>query len=267
MSNQVLDTLKCQICMELMYQPVSLYPCLHNYCGGCFSDWVKRAGDCPTCRQNVSEVKKNHMVVTLIDAYIKTHPNSKRPQEELDELDAANTFKQDRTVLNNKKNFKSDGSASSSEDEVPTVTRAKPRAGRGVAAARQQMQTNPMICRQCPKAFEGYKCVPNQPHIQCFSCKNYMPDRKMNQTCQICLRGFCNLYWKTGKCRVGIQPIDSYKSTLFTTIRPTSISENKYEQNVTAEYIRKKNLNMNIVSQEMMDAMEVNQWDINLSNT
>lgn len=32
------DTLKCQICMEVMFQPVSLYPCLHNFCGGCFSD-------------------------------------------------------------------------------------------------------------------------------------------------------------------------------------------------------------------------------------
>lgn len=32
------EEIKCLICMEVMYQPVTLFPCLHNYCGACFSD-------------------------------------------------------------------------------------------------------------------------------------------------------------------------------------------------------------------------------------
>lgn len=269
MNNQVLDTLKCQICFELMYQPISLYPCLHNFCGGCFSDWYARAKDCPTCRIVVTEVKKNHMVVTLIDAFKKNNPKCERDKDELDELDKANIFKQDRTVLNVTRSIKSDGSASSSEDDVQVPVNARGR-GRGKVAARPtpvRQQAVQSICKQCSKAVEGYKCVPNQAHIQCFACKAFMPDRNANQKCQICDRGYCNLYWKTGKCRVGIMPIDSYKSTVFTAIRPSSINENKYEQNVTAEYIRKKSLNMNIVSQEMMDAMEANKWDVNLSKS
>lgn len=208
------------------------------------------------------------MVVTLIDAYMKSNPKYKRDQDELDEMDKANIFKQDRTVLSVGKSIKSDGSASS-DDDVQNATPARGR-GRGKVAARpttaRQLPVQ-NVCKQCTKVFEGYKCVANQDHIQCFTCKVFMPDRNMNQKCQICDRGFCNLYWKTGKCRVGITPIDSYKSTVFTAIRPSSINENKYEQNVTAEYIRKKSLNMNIVSQEMMDAMEANKWDVNLSKS
>ena len=36
--DEMAENLKCQICMEIMFQPVSLYPCLHSFCGGCFSD-------------------------------------------------------------------------------------------------------------------------------------------------------------------------------------------------------------------------------------
>ena len=105
MDEKFADTIKCQICMEIIFQPVSLYPCLHNFCGGCFSDWNKRSNDCPSCRAIVTEVKKNHMVFSLIDMYLAKNPSAKRPQAELDELDQLNQFKQDRVVLAKKMNL------------------------------------------------------------------------------------------------------------------------------------------------------------------
>jgi E3 ubiquitin-protein ligase CHFR len=34
--------LECQICYDIMHQAVSVMPCVHNFCGGCFSDWMLR---------------------------------------------------------------------------------------------------------------------------------------------------------------------------------------------------------------------------------
>ena len=57
----------CGICYMTMYEPVTLMPCLHSYCGGCFSDWITRSKDCPNCREAVSEVKKNSFLNSLIE--------------------------------------------------------------------------------------------------------------------------------------------------------------------------------------------------------
>lgn len=34
------EEFECGICYMIMHQAVSLMPCLHTYCGGCFSDWL-----------------------------------------------------------------------------------------------------------------------------------------------------------------------------------------------------------------------------------
>ena len=254
------DTLKCQICMEIMFQPVSLYPCLHNFCGGCFSDWKKRADDCPSCRTKVTEVKKNHMVFSLIDLYLKGHPSAKRPQDELDELDAINLFKQDRVIFKGKdtktSGFASNGSASSSDEEVKALPKAK---AKPVARG--------SVCRQCARAVDGYKCVQGSAHINCNTCNIPMPDRLPSQKCAICTRAFCNLYWKNSKCRAGVNTIDGYVNTTFTIIRKSALNENQYEQNVLMDYIRRKKLQMQVVAREMLDAMEIKQWNIDLSNS
>jgi E3 ubiquitin-protein ligase CHFR len=255
--DKIADTLKCQICMEFIFQPICLYPCLHSFCGGCYTDWHKRAKDCPSCRGDVDEVKKNHMVFSLVDTYLKSHPEAKRPQEELDELDKINEFKQDRVVLKKKSKEKSE-SSEEEEIKIPQPTRGRP-----IRPAVQPRSQN--ICKQCPKVFEGFKCGVNQQHLQCFNCKTFMPDRNQQQRCEICQRGFCNLYWRANKCRVGIQPVDNYIATVFTVVRPSALNENKFEQNVLLDYLRRKNLLWRNIAAELIGAMETNQWDIDLS--
>lgn len=211
------------------------------------------------------------MIVQLIDVYLAKHPDSKRPKEELDELDAANKFKQDRVILN-KSPAARDSSSSSSEEDLAAPVRGRgrvARAGRGVAAARAQVAQAGQVqvqnvCRQCTKVVDGFRCVLGQAHLQCYFCKLFMPDRVLNQRCAGCDRGFCNLYWKAGKCRVGINTVDSYRNTVFTAIRNSCLFENIFEQNVVNNYIRNKGITIGVVAQEMMDSMEINKWEVEL---
>jgi E3 ubiquitin-protein ligase CHFR len=70
-------------------------PCLHSFCGGCFSDWVKRQKDCPSCRNPVVEVKKSAMINSLVENFLSINPGSKRQDAELKELETKNLFKND----------------------------------------------------------------------------------------------------------------------------------------------------------------------------
>jgi E3 ubiquitin-protein ligase CHFR len=40
--NSMADQFDCGICYLTMHQAVTLMPCLHTFCGGCFSDWMAR---------------------------------------------------------------------------------------------------------------------------------------------------------------------------------------------------------------------------------
>lgn len=39
--------IRCSFCIEIMYKPVSLIPCLHSFCGGCYADWMLKKNTCP----------------------------------------------------------------------------------------------------------------------------------------------------------------------------------------------------------------------------
>ena len=40
------EEMMCCICLDIIYQCVTAIPCLHNFCGGCFSDWMKKSTNC-----------------------------------------------------------------------------------------------------------------------------------------------------------------------------------------------------------------------------
>ncbi|KAL3856726.1 hypothetical protein ACJMK2_011449 [Sinanodonta woodiana] len=89
------ENLLCTICQEIMHDCVSLQPCLHTFCAGCYSDWMKRSRNCPSCRKRVKRIHKNHIINNLIEAYLSERPEKKRPEEDLKQLDQKNEITND----------------------------------------------------------------------------------------------------------------------------------------------------------------------------
>jgi hypothetical protein len=105
----------CSICTEILYRPLTLLDCLHTFCGGCLKQWFsfqkaaierkmseeRRAPailyTCPSCRAEVRNTKGNATVTTLLEMYLKMHPEKEKSEEEKKELDAA--YKRGDSVL------------------------------------------------------------------------------------------------------------------------------------------------------------------------
>jgi hypothetical protein len=53
---RVAEQLRCGICLCTLHKPVTLVPCLHNFCAGCYSDWMRQKQTCPDCRAPCGQV-------------------------------------------------------------------------------------------------------------------------------------------------------------------------------------------------------------------
>ncbi|KAF4662917.1 hypothetical protein FOL47_006006 [Perkinsus chesapeaki] len=80
------EDLQCAICQLYMYNPISLWDCLHPYCSSCMSRWLKNHADCPQCRAPVISVRPN----------LSLDPRS---EEEKKDADAADTLKTHRICV------------------------------------------------------------------------------------------------------------------------------------------------------------------------
>ncbi|XP_074641181.1 E3 ubiquitin-protein ligase CHFR-like isoform X2 [Tubulanus polymorphus] len=165
--DDMLQSLTCIICQEILYDCISLQPCMHSFCSGCYSDWMKTSNECPTCRVKVDRINKNHIVNNCVESYLKSHPDKKRSEEDMKDLDSRNRITRD--MLYSKKTLvrhSSEGS-SSSEDERFSVTprfHYRPRynpgivnfnpalvsLGHGLTTPYATIRPPRTLCRQCP---------------------------------------------------------------------------------------------------------------------
>lgn len=81
------DEITCSICFEIICEPVSLYPCLHNFCEACYLDWKTRSVDCPSCRAPVSDHIKNPQIQALIAIFISSNPSKSKIIEKCQQCD------------------------------------------------------------------------------------------------------------------------------------------------------------------------------------
>ena len=81
------EEMQCCICIDYIYKCVTLIPCLHNFCGACLTDWMKKSTMCPQCREQIAEMKKNATVNNIIQKFMENNPSKKRSKEEYDEMD------------------------------------------------------------------------------------------------------------------------------------------------------------------------------------
>jgi hypothetical protein len=67
LDDAVSDELNCSICMSsILHKAVTLMPCLHNFCAGCYSVWKQQSNACPQCRSNVETItRRRQMGVTV----------------------------------------------------------------------------------------------------------------------------------------------------------------------------------------------------------
>ncbi|KAK7495546.1 hypothetical protein BaRGS_00013244 [Batillaria attramentaria] len=209
------ETLTCIICQELLHDCISLQPCMHSFCAGCYSEWMEQSSECPSCRMSVDRINKNHIVNNLVEAYLKEHPDKRRPEEDIKELDAKNKITRDMLYPKRKRRNSSDYSDSDEDnsddhyDPDPLPLPVPPAAPHGVVfgfgtpgfgAASNAYRA---VCRQCPGSMgasgagnilgkgdgagdvvdRDEKVMPTPPQFQCAPNQNHV-------LCQCCLQIF-----------------------------------------------------------------------------
>ena len=68
-------------------------PCLHNFCGGCYTEWMRHNNDCPICRKTVKNINKNALCASMVEDFLTTNPSKKRDAYYLEDLDIKDVFK------------------------------------------------------------------------------------------------------------------------------------------------------------------------------
>ncbi|XP_073013581.1 uncharacterized protein [Typha latifolia] len=177
---------KCSICLNVWHDVITVAPCLHNFCNGCFSEWLRRSSTrshdraqnvaCPQCRASVHSVGKNHFLRNIEEAILQKFSSLKRPVEEIALLDTYALVKSN-LIFEREKNQSRKRPLSYSIDE--------------------SNETN-LPCPQCGTELGGFRCRPGTGHLQCHGCGGMMPSRPnigVTQHCIGCDRTFCGAYW------------------------------------------------------------------------
>uniref|UniRef100_A0AAY4C2E7 E3 ubiquitin-protein ligase CHFR n=1 Tax=Denticeps clupeoides TaxID=299321 RepID=A0AAY4C2E7_9TELE len=258
------ESLTCIICQDLLYDCVSLQPCMHTFCAACYSGWMERSSLCPTCRCPVERIRKNHILNNLVEAYLQQHPEKCRSEEDLKSMDSRNKITQDMLQPKIERSFSDEEGSSDylfdlSDNDSDT----------------SDISQSYLTCRQCPgyrkdmsqalwisnphpdegvakplgegpsTSSSDFQCPPHGSHIICTCCLQPMPDRRSeltgqqlsSQQCMVCQRPFCHLYW--GCQRLGCQGCLARFSELNLSDKclDAVLNSNNYESEVLQNYL------------------------------
>ncbi|KAK4393703.1 hypothetical protein Sango_1841100 [Sesamum angolense] len=154
---------KCSICLNVWHDVVTVAPCLHNFCNGCFSEWLKRCQDrhssvlCPQCRAVVQFVGRNHFLHSIEEDILESDSSLRRPDEEIALLDSYSSIKSPLVVSNGRKLSRKRARAPPDEENVRDFP-----------------------CPQCATEYAGFQCNQSTVHLQCQSCGGMMPSGPTN---------------------------------------------------------------------------------------
>ncbi|KAF7840193.1 E3 ubiquitin-protein ligase CHFR [Senna tora] len=226
------DHAKCSICLNIWHDVVTVAPCLHNFCNGCFSEWLRRLQEknstvlCPQCRAVVQFVGKNHFLRNIAEDMLKADSSLRRSDEEVALLDSYSSVRSNLVIKSGNKHHRK----------------------RAHSALNEQSDGTNLQCPQCVSEVGGFRCNQNTVHLQCQACGGMMPSRNgfgVSQYCSGCDRAFCGAYWHA----LGIARSNSYPICIQDTLKPISehsISripilaheKNTHEQNITESCVR-----------------------------
>lgn len=181
-----------------MHCPVSVQPCNHRFCGACLTKLVNsKKGECIQCRKEIMTAVKDASFNSIIDDYLKSHPDEKRDPKETEEMDKESIFTFDPTdvyaIINGKKPIKK---------KVEPPPPARGRRGRRVLARVSSdlsaSDDDEERCRECMTERNGFRCGARQNHVACITCAKLIAQRddpSLHQNCLLCTSYFCNLYY------------------------------------------------------------------------
>ncbi|KAK1299858.1 hypothetical protein QJS10_CPB13g01226 [Acorus calamus] len=233
---------KCSICLNIWHDVVSVTPCLHNFCNGCFSGWVRTSKGkhkgiiCPQCRAAVQSVGRNYFLRNIEEAILQSFSAFKRSDEELMLLDR-----------------------NASNQLNPVVSRKLQTRKRPFSTSSNEMHEIES-CPQCGSTLGGFRCNQNTTHLQCQACQGMMPSRSdigVPQKCLGCDRAFCGAYWQAhGVDATTFGPVCSpqtFKSIserTITRIPELTHENNRYEQEITEMCIQQMGTSLQSVISE-----------------
>ncbi|XP_017969365.1 PREDICTED: E3 ubiquitin-protein ligase CHFR [Theobroma cacao] len=233
---------KCSICLNIWHDVVTIAPCLHNFCNGCFSEWLKRSQKkhssvlCPQCRAVVQFAGRNHFLWNIEEDILRADPSLRRSNEEVALIDSYATIRSNLVI----------------------------RSGRGIQRKRAQAFLDEVLdseeydsqesddagpqCPQCGSEIGGFQCNQHTIHLQCQVCGGMMPSRadmSELQHCMGCDRTFCGAYWHAQTVtRSDFYPVCN--NEIFRPISEHTITGipflahemNRHEQDITERCIR-----------------------------
>ncbi|TYH75873.1 hypothetical protein ES332_D04G048100v1 [Gossypium tomentosum] len=224
---------KCSICLNIWHDVITIAPCLHNFCNGCFSEWLKRSQKkhsgvlCPQCRAVVQFAGRNPFLRNIEEEILQADPSLKRSDEEIALIDSYATIRSNLAIRSERGSRRKRGWAYDGDEY----------------ASEESDDVGPQ-CPQCGSAIGGFQCNQQTIHIQCQNCGGMMPSRAdmdVPQHCSGCDGSFCGAYWQAQRVtRSEYHPVCNHET--FRPITERCISQSgRTLQEVVAEWIRKLN--------------------------
>lgn len=275
------DNLICPICFDLFYKCVSVIPCLHNFCSGCYSDWVKNSDTCPQCRDPIVQIGKNHSMDNFVEIFLKQHPDRKRSESEYQEMDQKSIIndeylKNQKIKRNHNEEDDEDENYSDEEDNFNTNFQNNSvfnfgGNNTGFSFGNTITNFNPQYqCRECRiTGSDGFRCSSDQLHIACFACSQLMPSRSIQnrpQKCPYCNNSFCEKYFGTcyGPNESGhFRPLNQHQMSL---IPMSCFKGNQYEKEILLNYMASKSMSTNTLFRRICTGIDNNEWSMSNLN-
>lgn len=285
------ESLTCIICQDLLYDCISLQPCMHTFCAACYSGWMERSSQCPTCRCRVERIRKNHILNNLVEAYLLQHPEKSRSEEDRKSMDSRNKITQDMRQPPIEGSYSEDSdylydfsdNDSDSSDTSQSVVKCRQCPGysseiRHVLVASSSVNLfpglnnseQPSTSSDVTAAPQPYSCPPFASHLFCTCCFQPMPDRRtesnannqFEQQCSICQQYFCHLYWTCS--RVDCQGCLARFCDLNLTDRCLDgvFNNNNYESEILQNYLNANGKTWRDVLQESLLGLQDGTYSV-----
>uniref|UniRef100_A0A8C6UKV8 E3 ubiquitin-protein ligase CHFR n=1 Tax=Neogobius melanostomus TaxID=47308 RepID=A0A8C6UKV8_9GOBI len=283
------ESLTCIICQDLLYDCVSVQPCMHTFCAACYSGWMERSPQCPTCRCPVERIRKNHILNNLVEAYLLQHPEKCRSEEDRKSMDSRNkitqdmrqpiierSFSEEEASSDYLYDFSDNDSDSSDNSQTAVMCRQCPgyksdirhvllASGSGSWLPVLSSSDQPSTSTDAASAPQEYRCPPFASHLFCACCFQPMPDRrpesntsnsKFSQQCTICQRYFCHMYWVCPRidchgCLAQFSDLNLTEKCL-----DGVLNNNNYESEILQNYLSVQGKTWKDVLQETLQADE-----------